>query len=472
MLSRATRILANTGTKIATKPKVGMQWPYIDRPSLSSAVLSALSTQSPNEVTWLVGGLGCGKTECVHRIMTKLMRSRKKEVLGLILDFSEFETTELGSESGLARILCRSIALQISQQVFDDELWGAIQVTIPDFEKTLLDFVSEKPMKRLKYSRELWSQLCKSEPHVFSKIRLDPDPKTELDKQIALLQGLPRRTVAVALLHVECVSTEGFVLNVLKKMSSFNCLVECNDAIRNIWNICENEGNIIEITDLPKEAVSAVFVPRLLSDEVHVEALVEICGGRVGLLEKMHAPLTVLIQEQKIKDAMMENEFKTGKELRPSTESRELQIDPLIHKREVLLRDCMQDIYKEHTQRFASEMEHLLDNAERHLLFVETIRLINHKMKSKGYLTLPAGMSPLQIAHPVVLSLLKANLLRISWLPFPRIVPESPMTSLLLEAWITTQTETFSLSDRIKYNLMLINNKVHIEKQLDKLVRK
>jgi hypothetical protein len=116
------------------------------------------------------------------------------------------------------------------------------------------------------------------------------------------------------------------------------------------------------------------------------------------------------------------------------------------------------------------ELRASMTDTEFNVLVGETIRLIASKLSQSSYLPIPAGRSPLDIAHPIILGLLEANILMVHWLPTPRLAIENPIKLFLLEAWYAANLESHSLTDRVNYNFIMTRNKLHLEKQLDKLV--
>lgn len=485
---------------VSTGPaKAITQWPYIERPALSKAITAAVCSSPAIGTSWIVGGLGSGKSECINRVLHTVLRSGTHKTYCFSLDFERFDKADIQSEERLALAISRAFAVQLCHQLSSTELIHALTANHPDFSTALKAFAAGHSLwghyaRTCKSVEELWgrimtsSQVCQK---VVPTFRLTADPIAELGLYIRVLRSL-NATVAVALLHVEKLEFTtlvngkgGVVSSIIDPDNRFNVVVECNDSLKSIWNICElPDANLIEVPDLPMEAVSAVFVPALLSDAAHIETVFSICGGRVGHLEKLLVPLNIINQRQKVEDMHQENKYKTGKENRPSAESKELQVDPLIHIREVLLRDSFEDdkIFKPDSDAFEQQMNSILNSfptlvalrqgmsfIEYNHLVIETVRLIARHLRDRGYLVLPSGMSPMEIAHPVVLALLSSNHLRISWLPYPRIVAESPIKQLLLESWAVAQSETLPLSERIQYNLLLLKNKLHLEQQLSKL---
>jgi hypothetical protein len=115
------------------------------------------------------------------------------------------------------------------------------------------------------------------------------------------------------------------------------------------------------------------------------------------------------------------------------------------------------------------ELEGTMTPMEIQVLVGESIRIIASRLRKSACMPLPSELSPLDIAHPVILGLLNANILSIGWIPFPRIVAESPLKLFLLDSWYSAQLEAMSLHERAQYNLILLKNRVHLERQLEKL---
>jgi len=240
---------------------------------------------------------------------------------------------------------------------------------------------------------------------------------------------------------------------------------------------------VIEVNDLPVEAVESVFVSSLLSDSVQVEALYKICGGRVGLLEKFFVPLTTVREQQKIKDMDQEQRYRAGKENRPSSDSKELQVDPLVYQRDVVLRaSLVEGVLNEETERFSIAMDKVINETvslqsqrdslhpmEYKVFVIESIKRIIDKINSQGSIPLPATLSPLDVAHPVILSMMESGLLMLRWVPFPRIVAANPTVLVQAEAWCSSVLEDLSIPDRVSYNVIAVRNRIHLDKQVDKL---
>jgi hypothetical protein len=342
---------------------------------------------------------------------------------------------------------------------------------------------------------ERWRRFITSQSvaaEALSQLRFHDNPQKEVEMYARILKNTGR-VVSVCMFHIEDVPEsllnlreKSGLLSSLTDHTSFNVLVECNDSLSSIYSICSGEGaNIIEVGDIPREAVNAVFVPSLLSDEVHVEGIYSVTGGRVGLLEKFFVPLTILNEHQKLTDMEQEQRYRSGKENRPSAESKELQVDPLVHKREVAIRDspidgilkAETDLFEDAIDRAFNQFQLLIDirqtmsDNEFKVFVIESVRGIADKIRKNGSLPLPAELSPLDIAHPVILALLKENILMVRWLPCARIVEESALKLLQLDAWSASQLEDLSGPTLIAYNLALMKNRIHISKQLDKLSR-
>ena len=479
MLLLGRHFLNKVSQKVALKSRPINQWPHINRPALTAAVASVFFPEKSGTVTWLTGGSGSGKTECVMRAMTKLVRKRSSCVL--LFDFAgdEFLPADFVSDSSLALAMSRSISLQLSRQLTPDELWKVFQTTIPGFDDILSRFAIDQPLwshlwKKSKSPADFWQLLSPLE-RILPTIRLSTDPMKELDMYVQCLSSM-KKQVDIAMLHVESIPripvivTEGVLSNFFS--SRFNLLVECNDSLRSIWNICEGDFNLIEIDDFPIEAIEAIFVPNLL-EESHVKTLYSICGGRVGELEKLMVPLNILIEEKKIQDQQQEQEYQTGRQNRPSSESKALQIDTLVHSRDILMRDSLDNVFKPVVDTFETSMNDIMINIgstiEAKVLLIETMRLIGKKLRKNACIALPGGLSPNDIEHPIILALLKHNHLRIAWLPYPRLVVENPIKLLLMESWASAQTDVLPIHQRIQYNIVLLKNKLHLDKQLDKL---
>ena len=472
-------------------------WPFIDRPLLNSTISQAISDSSPR-ISWIVGGEGSGKTQLLIRSLMVPTKSKDTNIpITISIDFKSFRKSELTKPENFTRTLSKLVGSTLAQQLQPQRFLQSLRDTGIDVDSVIRVLADTKPLwshlaRTSKSVDDLWARIAPSSSiasDCASSIRLDNDPETELRLWLSAAKSSGKKVV-VTLCHIEHIEC-----NLLRNSSAailmdpeynFKCLIECNDSLKTIWNVCGSgdDHQIIQVPDLPKEAVRALFVPALLSDDVHVDLVYSMCGGRVGLLEKLVAPLNVLNEEQRLLDQEQEQRYRSGKEIRPSTESKELQVDPLIFKREVSLRESMIDgALNPDALNFDAAMRRMLTEfgpleelresmaeTEFNVVVGETIRLIVSKLAQSSYLAIPAGHSPLDIAHPVVLGLMDANILMINWLPTPRLMIESPLKLFLLEAWYAARLESQSLTERAHYNLLMARNKLHFEKQLEKLV--
>lgn len=473
-------------------------WPYIERSILNKALDDAARSSS-GSVYWVNGGVGTGKTECIYRAFDRLSKGAKDaSISGFVFDAASVRSTGLIDEETLSRALLRSLSSQLARQLSPRALLDLLLANVEGFESSFRSSLDSKPL-RAHYGKvsktfpDLWNKVV-TNPSVAAEIlsttRLAADPVKEVEVYARLLKGLNGR-VALALLHVERLESQVLkssetLAPLLNPENNFNILIECNDPMRAIWNICDesmSDMKIIEVSDFPKEAVKAVFVPSLLTDYIHVDALYSICGGRVALLEKIVPPLNLLNEEHRVEEIKQEQLYKTGREARPSTESKELQISPLVYRREVAMRDALvEGVLKPDVDQFQQEMDRMLKEfgpleelegsmtpMEIQVLVGESIRIIASRLRKSACMPLPSQLSPLDISHPVILGLLNAYILSICWIPFPRIVAESPLKLFLLDSWYSAQLEAMSLHERVQYNLILLKNRVHLERQLEKL---
>jgi hypothetical protein len=467
--------------------------------NLSEALRDTLTSSEPT-VSFLIGGKGSGKTESIYRAIEK-MRSVNENIqtIVLTLDFNQHFGQRKGEGSDSFHQIIRVLSRQIAQQIPLRHLCTLLKENCPNFDVKLRGFVATRPLwahqtKGSMLAEEIWRKVITSQSvaaESLSQISFYEDPSAEMDMYMKILKGTGG-TVTMCLTNTEAapetalnVSNRSGFLSPLMD-TSFNVLIECNDSLSNIYSISSIEdANIIEVSDLPKEAIKGVFVPSLLSDEVHVDGLYALTGGRVGLLEKFFVPLTVLNEQQKLANMEQEQRYRSGKENRPSDESKELQLDPSIHTREVTIRDSpINGVLKDDTEMFESAIDRaftqfpplaILRNSmsdnEYRVFVVESVRCIIDQIQRKGSLPLPADLSPMDIAHPVILALLHENMLMVRWIPFPRIVEESHLKLFLLDAWCASQVENLSGPATVAYNLIAMKNRVHIRKQLEKLSR-
>ena len=472
------------------KPKPLRNWPFIARPALTQTLETALEGSTP-AFYFINGGVGTGKSEALYRAAQKgnsSTRTSKNAVI--VLDFEHLKINK-SSEEVLGWVV-QQMARQISHQLDSSLLLKLLLRTIPDFGERFQSFISNKPLwnhltKSCRTVEDSWARVMTSEStvaEVIPQIRLSRTHQEELKLYVEFLRsiGVP---VAVCLLHIERLGSSMGLLEPLMN-PSFNVIVECNDPLMSIWTVCGDDNRkwtVIEVNDLPVEAVESVFVPSLLSDSVQVEALYKICGGRVGLLEKFFVPLTTIREQQKIKDMDQEQRYRAGKENRPSRDSKELQVDPLVYQRDVVLRDSLvEGVLNEETERFSVAMDKVINETvslqshrdslhpmEYKVFVIESIKRIVDKINSQGSLPLPATLSPLDIAHPVILSMMESELLMIRWVPFPRIVAANPTVLVQAEAWFSSLLEDLSIPDRVSYNVIAARNRIHLDKQVDKL---
>lgn len=474
-----------------------MSWPFIDRPTLNSAISEAKSDSSPR-ISWIVGGEGSGKTQLLMRSFRFPTKQKAHDSpISIIVDFKDLRVSELSSPENSTRTISRFVASTLAEQLQPHLFLQCLRNTGIDVDSVVRESAQTKPMwknlaRSAKSVDELWTRVAQSHSvaaDCASAMQLAHDAETELKLWLSAAKST-RRKVFVTLCHIELIernllrnSSAGILL---EPEYNFKCFIECNDSLSTIWNKCVSgdSDQIIHVPDLPKEAVRAVFVPTLLSDDVHVDLVYSMCGGRVGILEKLVAPLNLLTEEQRIQEQEQEQRYRSGKEIRPSSESKELQVDPLIFKREVSLRESIIDgplrsdaaDFNLAMEAMLTEFEPLVElrasmtNTEFDVLVGETIRLIASKLSQSSYLAIPAGRSPLDISHPIILGLLDANILMVHWLPTPRLAIENPIKLFLLEAWYASNLESHSLTNRVHYNFIMTRNKLHLEKQLDKLV--
>ena len=447
-----------------------------------------------------MGGYGCGKTEAIIRVAEKILKdSKRSDKLLFIIDFENMRKSGTPGCDQVAIFTCKAIVSQLSRQLTPISIFRLLESNVPDFALRFRDFAESKPLwghfaKTARSSEELWSKIFPTSSAVeaaLPSLRIASNVSEELTLWLSVLKRSNQK-VSFAFLHTERLpwnvligEESDSILNCFNTRD-FNLLFECNDSLKTVWTLCQSDLDftIVEVPDLPKVAVEAVFVPSLLSDEVHVDTVHALCGGRVGLLQKLVAPLNMLNEEQRIQDEEQEQRYRSGKENRPSTESRELQVSPLVYKREVALRESLitgalqpdVDSFESAMNRVVNEFPLLVDmkselsDAEFKVLVCESVRQITATLSKSGCMPLPAGTSPLEIAHPVILALLDAHMLMVSWLPAPRLVSESPLKLFLLETWCAAEMDSMTLAQRTQYNIALMRNKLNIQKQLEKLV--
>jgi hypothetical protein len=485
----------NRFTRVFSTAKETRHMPFVGRAHLTELIRCAVDRRS---TTWVLGGLGSGKTSEILRFFEKTLKVKNQTHVCLVFDFDD-QTGAMGSDfKKTSRFLSECCASQLASQVKHQTLLSVFKSVVEDFPSVLsrhchkiadLKHISS----RSRNVDDLWSRLIPNQNaalNVLSSIRLSDDADRELDLWISVLRAL-KYQVVIGLLHIENFNRgqmhELPMWRFTKSGEQFSVLIESNDALTTLWNIgdqAEDTRSVIQVPDLPLEAVRAVFVPSLLSDEAHVNILYEICGGRVGLLERLVPCLNRLIEERQLKVQEQEFRYRSGKEIRPSSESRDLQVDPLIFSREVALRESVvTGVFAKETTQFNESIDELLMSfgplrslqasmspLEFKVMFCETIRFIVDDLSKRSFVTVPADKSPLEIAHPVVLGLLYRNILTVNWIPIPRLEVECPIKLFLLRSWYSSFLDSMSLSERVRYNLILSKNKVHLRRQLDKLV--
>ncbi len=477
------------------------QWPFVDRPGLSKSIVDRMVSKSPS-VNWILGGKGCGKTEMIYRCSERMLKSsRQQGSLVITVDFEDgFADVDVKDIGAVAKRVEGILMKQICSQVSPVKLFHALSEVIPSFDTKFRESVISKPLwahyaRSISSVDELWAKIITSSSvatAALSNIHFADDHIDSLQITVHLIALLGSSNVSLNLLHVEKIANGSIFKDPLLQTllcSSFNTVIECNDTLKSIWSICDADTSltqsITEVEDLPKEAVKRIFCPSLLSDETQVDVLFDICGGRPAALEKLIVPLNILNEEQKIENMKQEQKYKSGKENRPSAESKELQLDPLIHKKDVLIRDLLVDgALAESSDQFMETMDNLAETSESlkelkrnasktdfQVLLGESARNISACIRKNGYLAIPSNLSPLDIAHPVVLALLQTNILTVKWLPYPRIVVGDPLNLFMLETWTASKDESMNMCERIQYNAVLLKNRKHLIRQLEKLSR-
>jgi hypothetical protein len=476
------------------------QWPFIDRPALSKSVIDRMTDKSPS-ICWVLGGTGCGKTELMYRCIDRVMKtSRKNGSLVLTVDLVELVTDgQMSDNDKVADLIRTALIKQVSSQLPPSEVLAGIRAVSSDVDTRFRDHALSKPLwshfaRTTTDVTELWNKLVVSPSVAVDTLSvLIPGTSSieQLSSTVSMISSLSHN-VSMSIMHVEHVS-EGSIHKhpLLSSLihPSFNVMIECNDSFVSMWSICDESAgrdqNIIEVEDLPKEAVKSVFVPSLLNDDEQLEVLYSVCGGRVAELEKLIVPLNIMNEQQKIEDMKQEQKYKAGRENRPSADSKELQVDPLIHKRDVLISNTSIDgAFSDETAKFVNSIDNLvtefeplaglrsgMSTSDFRLLVVESVKIICASIRKNGCLPIPSNMSPMDIAHPVVLALMSENILMIKWVPYPRIVADSPLKLFLLESWAASQHESLSMHERIQYNATLLKNRKHLIRQLEKLKR-
>jgi hypothetical protein len=473
MLSGHVSYFSRRGLSVLPKQQ---KWPYIERPAITNALTEAICSPSP-QVSWLVGGEGSGKSTAIERALQVINQSRKcPERKIFVIDFAEIRSVTI--EGDMYDEIFKMIIDQLSSQYSASAIYGMLLASMPGFGQRVSELASSKPLwshflTKVTTTEELWMKLISTSTvsEILSLV-LSSDDRAE-DDLIRLVGVFDNNTIIF--LHLEKI--EKFkIKSIFKIFSKFNKLVECNDSLKSIWNITSiPDINLIEISDLPIEAVNSVFIPNLLNDEVHTDSIYSITGGRMGLLERLVAPLNVMVEEKRLADMKQEHQYKSGKENRPSAESKALAMDPLIHKKDVMIMNSIMEknSYLKESEEFQEKMDKIMEKfdhkIENKLILLETIQLIVNNLKNSKYLIIPSHLSPLDINHPVVTSLLEENIVMVNWLPYPRLVIENPIYLLLLDSFVSGELEALSLADRARYNLVLMKNKTHIAKQLEKL---
>ena len=472
------------------------QWPFIDRPSLNDAIRNSCREGC---ATWVIGGKGSGKTVAVSRFFDKTIKSAKEvPVIALTFDLENARRSDLSDSGLLARFLTKTCVTQLAQQSNPRSLLSLLRKSEIDLLEPLRTVARSRPLwshleLHARSFDELWTRIAPTQAaaiEVLQLLRLSEDPVSEFEILNQILEACGKK-VLVSVQHLECLPGNDFSSGPLKIFTSppktFSVFLECNDSLRTVWKLGNDisANEIVRVPDLPFEAVKAVFVPSLLSDDAHVHALFELCGGRVGLLEKVVTPLNILNEEQKVLNQEQEQRYRSGAENRPSSESKDLQVDPLIFKREVALRESLVtgvfksevDNFEESKGNMISQFEPIaslrngMTDMEFKVFICESLRAVTDMLTSNGFLAIPAGKQPLDIAHPVVLGLLNANILMVNWAPVARIEIESPLKLFMLKTWYSACLDGLSLTQRMRYNSILARNCVHLKRQLEKLVK-
>jgi hypothetical protein len=466
------------------------QWPYVDRPSVTDSLNRLMETGS---VVWVVGGVGCGKTEMIARFIDKTHKQQKDKSLAFVFDLKNAKQSELDSPTKLTRFMIKTCIIQLASQTSPKTLFSILGNSGVDFEQAIRQAARDRPLwnhlaDTTKSFSDLWFRLVSNQSvaiELLQAIRLSDDHSSDLKTWFDVLSSTQRHVVT-CFLHLEKLAVNDFDESVLgqfiRPRDSFTVILECNDSLKTLWNIAQSK--VVHVPDLPIEAVNALFVPSLLSDETHAKTLFEICGGRVAHLQTLVTPLNLLNEEQRIANEEQEQRYRSGKEIRPSAESKELQVDPLVYKREVALRDLLIDgALKSEVDEFTATMEKLsesftpltnlrdsMSSAEFKVLICESIRIILSMLESSSFIAIPAGETPHDIGHPLVLGLLSSNILMVNWLPVPRLQIESPLKLFLLKSWYSATLDEMTIPERIQYNLSLSKNRIHLRKQIEKLV--
>jgi hypothetical protein len=432
------------------------------------------------------------------RLIEKSSWARKdSRSFAFIFDLNRARKADLLDNGQCARFLTKTCITELAQQTNPRTLLGVMKRSQVDFMEPLRNIARSRPLwshieQSSKTVEDLWLRLAPTQAgaaEVLQLVRLSEDPLQEFKMWMNVLENCGKRII-FSIQHMERLPGNNFGDGPLKVFmdppKAFSVFLECNDSLKTVWNMPQDTRTvtIVRVPDLPTEAVKAIFVPSLLSDDTHVNTLLELCGGRIGLLERVIDPLNILNEEQRLQNEEHEQRYRSGTENRPSAESKDLQVDPLIYKREVTLRDSIVNgVFKDEVEKLKTEIDEVIagfeplsnlrgsmSEMEFKVLICESVRTITEVLENNSFMAIPAGKSPLDIAHPVVLGLLNANILMSNWAQVARIEAESPLKLFMLKSWYSACIDELSLHERINYNRIHSKNHVHLKRQLEKLV--
>ena len=286
---------------------------------------------------------------------------------------------------------------------------------------------------------------------------------------INLINALPSGS-AVILMHADQQDLNWLTSDLVKASVGKTVVIEVDGSLQSLWlqMALKDSGpiGIVEVDDFSQKVVSEIFVPKLAND-IQLEAVLRVCGGRPSLLQKIAGALDDLEPAWREEQAEIAALVMSGKKQALREDSQKLEIDGLTVSRDRLLQTIggPKSVFNLEFTEFEKQCQHLMPSADESVLEtvfrMESIRYIVRALRRSG--SILVTKDPSDLNHPVLLSLLKANFVTIKFLPATRIVPSNNLVLEYLDAWLTVQDENRSFAERAIYNTHLIKHRREID---------